>query len=204
MAISPELEAKFLTEVPSEDSTSVEEKMILHDAILKLKPKVVVETGTHRGLTTLYMLEAIRQNGEGHLWTADPFEWGARGNFRKFAEHEPLVTYEQIPGKNLEVDGIDFMFIDGYHEKIEVLAEIDALFPRLNPGAHVYFHDTNGSNPSCDVPGAIDERGLKVEYLKTLNGMAHYVHQDIGNNPVDTTKRSKRRVSNTKQAEASA
>jgi len=169
-------EELILKEVPGEDSTSREEKLILMKAIKKLKPKVIVETGTHRGLTTLYMLCAVAENGIGHIHTADPFEWGQRGNFRKFPELENLVTFYQIPGKDLQVKGIDFAFIDGFHEKHEVLAEIDALFPYLNEGAHVYFHDTNGSNIHCDVPGAIDERKLKVEYLKTQNGMAHYIH----------------------------
>lgn len=170
-------EELIITEVPQDDSTSYEEKMILYEEIKKIKPNVVVETGTHRGLTTLYMLHALWENGKGHLHTADPFEWGAAGNFRKFPELERHVTYYQKPGKDLVVEGIDFMFIDGFHEKHFVLEEIDALFPYLNPGAVVYFHDTNGSNIYCDVPGAIDERGLKVEYLKTQNGMAKYVHK---------------------------
>lgn len=204
MAIGSELEAKLLVEIPSEDSTSLEEKMILHDAIIKLKPKVVIETGTHRGLTTLYMAEALRQNNEGHLWTYDPFEWGARGNFRKFGDIEPFITYEQKPGKDIDVTGLDFVFIDGYHEKAQVLAEIDAIFPRLNVGAHVYFHDTNGSNESCDVPGAISERGLEVEFIKTINGMAKYVHKDNGDNSIDSSRRAKRRVSNAKKTDSAA
>lgn len=169
-------EEEIRREVPLDDSTDIEEKMVLYKAIKKLKPKVVVETGTHRGLTSLYMAHALFENKKGHLHTADPYEWGAVGNFRKFPQLEERITYYQIPGKDLNVENIDFLFIDGYHEKIEVLAEIDALFPKLNKGAHVYFHDTNGSNISCDVPGAIDERGLKVKYLKTKNGMAHYIH----------------------------
>ena len=180
------IEQDIIREVPQDDSTDREEKIILYEEIKRLKPKVVVETGTHRGKTSLYMLCAIAENGEGHLYTADPFEWGAYGNFAKFMDLHPYVTYFQIPGKELppHIQGkIDFMFIDGFHEKHEVLAEIDALFPLLADNAVVYFHDTNGSNPSCDVPGAIDERGLKVEYLKTLNGIAKYEHnKDISFN----------------------
>jgi len=99
---------KVSREVPNEDSTSYKEKMVLYDAILKLKPKMVVEIGTHRGLTTLYMAMAIKENGIGHLYTADPFEWGALGNFRKFPELEQLITYQQIPGKELDIKDIDF------------------------------------------------------------------------------------------------
>lgn len=192
-----QLEEKILREVPAEDSTSREEKMMLYEAIKKLKPDVVVETGTHRGLTSMYMLCALAENGKGHLYTADPFEWGAYGNFAKFPELLPYVTYFQKPGKELanDVKDIDLMFIDGFHEKEIVVEEIDALFPLLKEGAHVYFHDTNGRHPTCDVPGAIEERNLEVEYLKTLNGMAHYVHKHTNTDNKTKSTSSNRRNS---------
>lgn len=190
-----QLEPRLINEIPQDDSTSREEKVILYEEIKKLKPKLVVETGTHRGLTTCYMLCALAENGDGHLHTADPYEWGAYGNFAKFMELHPFVTYYQMPGVQMadKIEGeIEFAFIDGFHEKVEVLAEIDKIFPKLKEGAVVYFHDTNGSNPSCDVPGAIDERGLKVEYLKTLNGMAKYVHNTNSNDKVRVSGANKK------------
>lgn len=171
-------EEKIKIEVPTEDSTSHEEKMILYKEIKKLKPEVVVEIGTHRGLTSLYLAHALFENGKGHLHTCDPNpEWGQAGNFRKFPELEKHITFYCLPGKDMQVENIDFLFVDGFHEKHFVVEEIKALWPKLSDKAVVYFHDTNGSNHYCDVPGAIDEMGLKVEYLKTLNGMAKYVHK---------------------------
>lgn len=192
------LESKILEEVPTDDSTSREEKMILHDEIKKLNPKVIVESGTHRGLTTLYMLCAV---ADGHLHTADPYEWGARGNFRKFPELEQKVTYYQMPAsqmiEHLE-EKVDFAFIDGFHEKIEVLKEMEKLLPKLADGAVVYFHDTNGSNDYCDVVGAIAELGLTVDYLKTSNGMAKYVHNKGGDSgQVHDTEVKKRKARKT-------
>jgi cephalosporin hydroxylase len=146
------------------------------DSILETKPKVIVETGTHRGLTTCYLATAAKVVG-AEVHTYDPYEWGAAGNFRKFPDLP--ITHHQKPGKECELDRIDWAFIDGFHEKEEVLAEIDTIFPKLSPGATVFFHDTNGSSPTCDVPGAITERGLKVEQLSTLNGMMKYVHQNV-------------------------
>lgn len=167
-----DIEDKIISEIPQDDSTSREEKLMLMQAILDKKPKVIVETGTHRGKTTVYMGLAAKEIG-AHIYTFDPFEWGAYGNFGKF---DLPITYFQKPGKDCHIENIDFFFCDGWHEKIYVLEEIDAIFPHLTKGAMVYFHDTNGRSPSCDVPGAIEERNLKVEYLKTLNGMAVYKH----------------------------
>lgn len=183
-----EFEPTLIREVPCDDSTSPEEKHILMDEIRKRKAKIIVETGTHKGLTTCYLAFAALDTG-GHVYTYDPYEWGAAGNFDKF-DWLP-ITYHQKPGKDIEQDSIDFAFIDGFHEKVEVLAEIDTLLPRLAPGAVVYFHDTNGSNPSCDVTGALDERGMKYELLKTLNGMAKYEHKDIGSDNDSTAGRTR-------------
>lgn len=176
-------------EVPQDDSTAHEEKMLLYEFIKKNKPKVVVETGTHRGLTTLYMAHALWENGEGHLFTFDPYEWGARGNFRKFPELEKYITYSQIPGHTCEVENIDMFFCDGYHEKEEVLKEIDAIFPKLSKKATVFFHDTNGSTPTCDVPGAIKERNLKTKHLQTTNGID--VYENFSTDADYTAKRSR-------------
>lgn len=171
--MNPELEARIIEEIPGEDSTSREEKLILMESIREAKPKVIVEVGTHRGLTTCYLGVAAKEVG-AEIHTYDPFEWGAAGNFRKF---DFPITYYQIPGKDCEVGHIDWLFIDGFHEKRYVVEEIQRLFPKLRPGAVVWFHDTNGRNDYCDVPGAIEECNLTVEYVKTLNGLAKYVHK---------------------------
>lgn len=172
-----DIEDKIVSEIPQDDSTSREEKLILMQAILDTKPRVIVETGTHRGKTTVYMGLAAKEVG-AQIHTFDPFEWGAYGNFSKFLDL-PIIYYQKA-GKLCDIKNIDFFFCDGWHEKMYVLEEIDAIFPNLSKKAVVYFHDTNGSNISCDVPGAIDERKLKVKYLKTLNGMA--VYENINNN----------------------
>lgn len=194
-------ESEIIKEVPAEDSTSHAEKMLLYNEIKRLKPKVVVEVGTHRGLTSLYLAHALWENGSGHLHTCDPVDsWYPTGNFMKFPDLEKHITYYRLPGKEMTIENINFLFIDGFHEREYVLEEIDALFPKLAPGAVVYFHDTNGSNIYCDVPGAIDERNLKVEYIHTENGMAKYVH--YGSDTNDTPKRATKGVRKSKKANA--
>lgn len=187
-------------EVPQDDSTSHEEKMILYNEIKRFKPQTVVEIGTHRGLTTLYMAHALWENGSGHLHTCDPNpEWCQTGNFRKFPELEKHITFYGIQGKNMDIQDIDFLFVDGFHEREYVLEEIDALFPKLSPNAVVYFHDTNGRNIYCDVPGAIEECGLQVEYIKTQNGLAKYIHN--GGDTNDTPKRAPKGVRKSKKTD---
>ena len=169
-----ELETRIIREVPKDDSTSYGEKMLLYWLIRELKPKVVVETGTHRGLTACYMAAAIKENGIGHLITCDPNpEWYAHKNFLKFPELDPLVTFKLIRGKDLDVKNIDFFFCDGFHGINDVLEEVDALFPYLAKSAVVVFHDCWFNN-SDGVNEAVEARGLHTIWLPTTNAMRIY------------------------------
>lgn len=168
---------KFEEYTDTSDSTAEDEKAILIASLKETQPEVVVEVGTHGGLTALYLADALMESGKwgAQVHTYDPFDkFGARAAFDKF----PLlpIQFHVQKGSECDLERIDWLFIDGYHEKDAVLEEIDALFPKLSDGAVVFFHDTNGSNPFCDVPGAIDERKLNVEYMKTTNGLAKYIH----------------------------
>jgi len=184
-------------EIPSEDSTSREEKLILMQEILDRKPKVIVETGTHRGLTTCYLGLAAKEVG-AVIHTYDPFDWGAYGNFAKFLDLP--ITYHQQPGKSCDLQQVDFFFCDGFHEKFHVIEELDTMLPKMSDNSIIYFHDTNGTNDSCDVPGGIDHHKLQVTYLKTLNGMAKYEHnKNISSDTNDKTTVPKTNVRNTKK-----
>lgn len=166
--------------VPQDDSAELEEKLFLYGLIRSIKPKIVVETGTHRGKTSLYMVQGLYDNGEGHLHTADPIEWGQHENFKHIPELESFITFYQKPGKDLIVENIDLLFIDGFHEKLEVLAEIKALFPYLSPQAIVVFHDCDtATNILADVNGAIEEAKLNTVWIPTQNRMRIYQHSNI-------------------------
>lgn len=160
-------------EIPKEDSTSEGEKRLLYALVRELKPEVIVETGTHRGMTTLYLADAVYHNGKGHIYTCDPFEWGQVGNFRKFPELEKLITFQLIKGSELKVDNIDFLFIDGFHGKQDVIDEVNALFPRLSKRAIVIFHDCWYGNTD-EINEAVEELGLKTIWLPTKNAIRIY------------------------------
>lgn len=170
-------------EVPKDDSTSEGERMLLYWLVKELKPKVVIETGTHRGLTSLYMAHALYENGVGHLTTYDPFEWGQRGNFAKFLELMPYVTYKQKPGKEMDESDIDFAFIDGFHNFKDVFDEIRVLLPRLAKNATVVFHDCWPTETGgIDVNGAIEAFNLKNVWLPTKNAIRIYTNEYLSLN----------------------
>jgi len=176
--MNPELEQLIIKEVPQDDSASLGEKYLLHWLIRETKPMTIVETGTHRGLATLYMAAAVKENGFGHITTYDPFEWNQRGNFGKFPELNELITYKQKRGDEMDEKNIDFAFIDGFHGYLDVIQEIDTLIPRLSGQAIVVFHDCwyeeEGVNGGTGVNEAIEEAGLQTVWLPTTNALRIY------------------------------
>jgi predicted O-methyltransferase YrrM len=163
-----------LEEVPADDSASRGERMLLYWFIRELRPKVVVETGSHKGLSTLYMAAALHDNKEGHITTADTNpQWNSRGNFAKFPDLLPYITFHMIEGKQLAVDNIDFLFLDSFHDKQVVLDEISALFPRLSTVATVVFHDC-WHGTSDGVNEAIAQKKLRTIWLPTKNAIRIY------------------------------
>lgn len=166
------------SEIPDDDSTSEGERMLLYWLIRELKPNVCVETGTHRGLSTLYMAQALLDNKRGIIITADPnTEWGARGNFRKFRELDARIELFEDRGDKIPLEGlrgIDFLFLDGLHEKEEVLSEMNHFIPYLHSRSVVVFHDCKQDNKLVGVNAAVKKLGFKTTALPTTHHIRIY------------------------------
>lgn len=184
---------KFVDEiekdVQQDDSSSLGEKLIIYSIIRAIKPSVCVETGTHKGKTALYIAQALYDNKKGHLWTAENNDRFAEESIRYFSRYPELsefITFEKIKGEDLKIkiDGIsaqiDFAFIDSFHEKEVVLAEIKALFPQLSKHAIVIFHDCDIESGSQNgVNQAIEKAGLKTLWMPTQNNIRIYQHSKL-------------------------
>lgn len=169
---------KQIDALPQEDSAHEGQKLIMYAFIRSMKPNKVVEIGTHKGVTALYLAHALYDNGKGRLWTCDPHDYEQEKTFGRFPELKKYITYEKKMGKDMEVDGIDFLFVDGFHEKPYVLAEIEALFPRLTKESVVFFHDAGGDNEMVGVNEAIKAAGIKTILLPTEGRMRLYSNYD--------------------------
>jgi len=97
---------------------------ILYALMRSLKPKIAVEIGTYRGYAACYMAQALKENGDGHLYCIDDFSEGTQ---KKYDSHHwdenvskcGLSGYiTLIIGKSEEVawpSKVDFAYIDGWH-----------------------------------------------------------------------------------------
>src|SRR4051812_20105134 len=97
---------------------------ILYALIRSLKPTIAVEIGTYRGYAACYMAQALKENGNGHLYCIDDFSEGMQKKFdanhwRSNLEECNLLNWTTLlRGKSSEVkwpDKVDFAYIDGWH-----------------------------------------------------------------------------------------
>jgi len=126
------------------------------------RPHVTLETGFAYGISTLFIAEALRQNGTGRHIAIDPLE---RTRFdglglKHIAEAGlgDLVTFHEEPSElclpRLARDGLrlDFAFVDGLHLFDYVVAECLFLGHMLRKGSLLLIDDTNmpGVARACD------------------------------------------------------
>lgn len=153
---------------------------LLYAMVRAIKPEVCLEIGTHNGYSTNYILNALKDNGKGHLWTTDPFEYGARD--RVTFEDRAMVDFLSLKGCDVKLDQkIDFAFVDGFHNIEDVIPEIKNLLPQLSENAVVIFHDAQNepNNLTEGVNGAIKKFNLKTTWIPSLYCLQIYQHNDI-------------------------
>jgi SAM-dependent methyltransferase len=124
--------------------------------------ELVVEIGTGTAWTTIAL--ALARPGR-RVVSLDPVR-RRRKRRRYLALVDPSVAarVELVHGAGHEVpadiDGVDFLFIDGAHDRDSTLATFQAWRPRLRPGATVAFHDYD--NPRWPgVSEAVRDLGLR-------------------------------------------
>jgi len=128
----------------------------LHALVLGLRPKAILEIGTHIGCSTISLALAARRIG-AHIDScdvADVNDEGRRPWLRYGARLSPRELLKQT-GCSAQVDfhvsdslaflqrgrRFDFIFLDGDHAAGTVYRELAAAFVALRPEGHILLHD---------------------------------------------------------------
>ncbi len=154
--------------VPIPGQLSSAERELLTNAILRAPkpPKVVLEVGTWLGGgSTVYILRALQQLGEGHLWgiEADRSVFDRMiANIRSAApdaldRFTPMFGLSQrvIPPwlrEQGEAFQIDLAFLDGGDNPLEQITEFKLLDPHIPPGGQLLAHDARVRQGKWFVP----------------------------------------------------
>lgn len=123
----------------------------LHHLVRERRPKQTLETGFAFGLSTLFILQALRENGSGRHIAVDPFERTAfkgvgLANVKRAGFEDIFTCIEDyaanaLPQLHREGARIDFAFIDGHHTFDQAFLDFYYCDLMMDPGAVVVFHD---------------------------------------------------------------
>lgn len=115
--------------------------------IRALRPKIVVETGVGRGVTTRVILQALARNRHGHLWSIDIAPLLKRELADQTAAIVPELyskSWTFVRGSSrrrlgdlvAELGFVDVFLHDSFHSRRNLLFEWETVLPRLRrPGA---------------------------------------------------------------------
>lgn len=138
------------------------EAEITYLLLREAKPQTVVEIGTFHGWSTTWILQALRDNGSGHLHSYDIVSHVERnvpeslsaGRWT-FTQGDVREHVEKVP------DTADFLFIDAAHTASFARWYIRHLMPRMTPGIPVCVHDVfHGRRALPFTEGAVVLRWL--------------------------------------------
>lgn len=131
-----------------------ESGMFLYALVRRLAPLVVVETGTHWGFSSAFILCALADIAEltgvrGHLHTIDVSDYEGRADslWNRLGVRGYVTPYHfdsrGNEAKELPVAPIDFLWLDADHSAESVLLEWENFGPKMNRSrGWVGFHDT--------------------------------------------------------------
>jgi hypothetical protein len=138
-------------------STWVDHVPFGHDLVAALRPRLLVELGTQRGLSYFTFCQAMKENGiDGLAYAVDTFEGDAHTGVDEKSLFEEVNRYNrqnyngfsylmrmlfQDAAAHFEADTIDLLHIDGLHTEEAVTEDFTTWYPKVRPGGIILFHD---------------------------------------------------------------
>ena len=145
------------------DSILSNKTQILYFLVRKLKPKLVVETGVAAGKSTGFILQALKDNNKGNLYSIDqPFQWYIYGSHKLHLDSLPFgklsgylvpedlkkrwklilgTSYEKLPILLRNLGKIDMFFHDSEHTDKAMMFEYTRSWPFISSGGILVSDD---------------------------------------------------------------
>ena len=128
------------------DSMTAEVEVLefLRTLVTTIKPRLVVETGTFMGVSTLWIAEALRLNGFGRIVTCefDPKVYETAKKKFAAAPSQDLIELRNESSLEMNVEGtIDLFFSDSDLPIREL--EVRRFLPQISPFGVILMHDAS-------------------------------------------------------------
>ena len=119
---------------------------VYQEIISEVKPGLIVETGTYRGGSALFMATVCDAVGAGRILTIDIEELSARPEHPRVRYLLGSSTSEEVKREVAQealANGPVLVILDSDHSAAHVLAELEAYAPLVSPGSYLVVEDTN-------------------------------------------------------------
>lgn len=123
--------------------------------IRHLKPKRIIETGVAHGVSSRFILEALKLNGDGHLWSIDlpPLEraWHPEIGVAVGKDHAdrwtliPGSSRRKLPKLLSSLGQIEMFIHDSLHSEHNVLFELNCVRRHLAPNGVIVVDDVDAN-----------------------------------------------------------
>lgn len=118
------------------------EAEIVYLLVRDVRPRIVVEIGPDRGWSSSWILRALADNGTGHLYSCDLYDYSTRAVPRDlpqgrwtFVQGDATTSLDRLPRD------IDLLLIDAAHTAAFARWYLERVLPGLRPGTAVAIHD---------------------------------------------------------------
>lgn len=175
--------------------TSKEMGMILYTIIRLLKPENVLETGVASGISSAYILTALKDNQKGKLISIDlPYEvdkdypsdymkekerafipknktsgWLIPEELKNRWQYLLGKSSEKLPEILKDISSVDFFLHDSEHSYQNMFWEYETIWPFLKEGGLLLSHDINWNKAFDDFCAKINRKGIK--YREEFGGI---------------------------------
>lgn len=154
--------AEMMLSVHADGHSDVRIQNLIYTHVVNLRPRRVLEVGTHIGSCSLVIGAALRVNGYGKLLTLEPqahYQTMARENIEKAGLSDGVeivshFSYEEACKTRLAAQGpFELIFVDGSHDYDDTLHDIELCAALLHDNGCIILHDTGKDGPGMDSTG---------------------------------------------------
>lgn len=155
--LSRELEGSV---IPARYDASEELAQLCYSMVRLTTPSTIVETGVGRGVTSYYILRALKKNGRGHLYSVElpPLKFGARQDVGRLIPSSLRSRWSLIFGPGVpeikklhdKLKEIDMFVHDSNHTYLNQLAEYKIALAWLKRGG-ILISDDVGNDALLEI-----------------------------------------------------